>query len=543
MKNYLAISAVLFLSSAYAANEKEIKPSTEVIEFVINCKEALNPNASTHLVNPAMLNGEAQVPATRDSLDRHKHGMGFSFSQDGKYVAITHSGYPGAEQMSVRSLETAENLASLYWRGQGDTLFSVYSSDFDGESKRIVGLANNFFTDRTDVVLSWDGSRDSLIEKVNLSPMTDKDFSPTTTLRNMNETYYSPISLQHPYYIRTYIRHIQNEKYGPMEYSAQIVDWQNKKVLNLTEASTQLSKVNFFPISSEFRYIAILEKGEKTIQLHSFDSLAKKMSVEKPKGLLGQTVLALTSRLSSIVPRQELAGVAPFSAALTHDEEVIKAVNSKWAPFIVTQTKLGLHIWNAKTGQLISKIEEPVQSFRVLDKMGLVAYVSNQKLVLYSLMQGRPIGSAVGFNHHYLPYYLENYQRGLAYVTLHDGTILKVTEAVSAETGQPTYEMTSTNIKLEIPLIRSSRTEIKTEKSKYLVQISERRDQNHKKDLILEVYQLDGSGKKVLELSYPVNAFQSEFGIDPNGQKIVYTASELTTGILHLDRILKEKGL
>jgi hypothetical protein len=470
------------------------------------------------------------------------------------YLAIHHDIFPDGEQITLRSLGTGEKLASLLWRGKGNALFDLRSAAVDGESMRIVGLAENFFSDQTDAVLSWDGRGDSLIENVEIQPPQNQDYVPASAYGN-NHSFRTDISLAHPYYVRTRLRSSGKGIPEPKEYTAQIVDWQNMRLLKLPLAAINFLSVISEPLSARFRYAAVLQGDGKAVQLVSFDEIARQMAKAPPpvEGLLGHVGKALRSfaRIGSKSAISALAGTAPgqyaaalpeFSASLAHDHPVRKAVLSKWAPFLVTQSDAGLHIWNAKTGDEIGSIDSSVKDFRVLDQMGLLAYADGSgNLALYSLLQARQVATFSGFSYYNLDSRLENRSQGLAYVTLDNGLVMQVAETFAHEPGQPSYDASDTGLTLKLPLNRSYRTAIQTKKGRYFLQVYERQERDA--ILTVDVFTLDGKGRKIASLSFPMSAFQAEFRLDPSGNKVIYARDETETGILHLDRLLAGEGL
>ncbi len=543
-------------------------PGAELAEVVQGgtpqCRELLDPNAAIHFVYPLVSGEGSHAIAGGHSSVTHKFAEAFTFIGS-NYVLIRHEAHPGEELITARSLVTGERLASLFWRGKDGRLFSVGSVAFDVDSLRIAALAHNFFTDKTDAVVLWDGRDGKLDEHVEIEPLRDQDYRPFSAGES-SIIFRTGISFAHPFFLRADIRRARSGRDSDsQEFAAQIVDWKSKGTLNLLDADVDLSVVGS-PLNSRFGYAAILLDGGKTLQLIPFADIARRMNegVHPASGMLVDGVTALPGvkeqspaigadeqLTSPAVASQSVAARPQFSVSLIHQQKVELAILSNSAPILITQTKEGLHIWNAQEGAKIGFIKgEGIKSFRVLDQMGLLAYTdSSNKLFLYSISHGREVATFSDFKYYYLHSRLEDRTPGIAYITLENGTVMQVSGTFAQGSWLPDYTVSSTGVHLKLPENMSYRTVVETSKGRYLALVYElyKRDVSpgggSVKSLVIDFFSLDGRGEKVASQVFPVQAFQSQFSLDPTGQWVVFTSSEIATGILSLGNLLEEKGL
>jgi hypothetical protein len=497
---------------------------------------------ATHEIIPTSLNGPSCpeiVDAAISKLEptitlqrmRHRFARAFSFSSDGNFATIHHSSYPDKESVTLRSLKTGEALTSFVWVGPNGNLHDISSVAFDGASKRVVGLTENSFSDGSDVIVSWDG-RNGAIEESVVIPATTK-FFPVLT-RAESHSLHTDISLDHPYYIRSSLRSVRTQggEYTK-ELGVQLVDWKNKGMFQIQDASPNFLTRIREPLNTRFGYAAILKSDQTRIELQSFQTIEKHLKPSANKFIehIDQIGRVFRSNQST----------ADFSASLKHKTEVEEVLLSTTSPILVARTNSGLHVWNAKTGAPLFEVHAQVRQFRILEEMGVLAYTDGAgNLGLYSLELAKELRVFPGFEPYYLSSNLVTSAAHSAFITLKDGSVVEVTKSSTPGTGTPEFGFVDSNIRL-IRHNKSIFTAAHTKAGRYLVHTYQLN--NNRGTFQLDVYSLEGDGKPLRSMTYTTSASQPQIELDPTGQRILYTFDDESTGMISLGRLLSELGL
>lgn len=454
---------------------------------------------------------------------RHHFFQAFEFSADGDFAITRHQEYPGREVLTVRSTATGEALGSLLWQGKDKGLAELRSVAVDSKSRRVVASAINAFADRSDTVVVWslDGEQADN-PKVIEFPAPDAYF--VVPIEGSIGTYRSSISAEHPFFVRAELSQSPSFRTRTRMsenriIAIQILDWSTGGILNLPQASQGYLRVISQPFSSAYQYALVLQDGETNLQVMSFDELKRNMRQPR-SGLAGK----LDAFINYATRKRE------FRSTLVHQERIEQAELLGFAPLVVSRTKSGIFIWNAKTGKLEDQIPaKNTREFRVLGNLGLLAFTDDhERLSIYSICNQRMIAEFPGFKHFNLEYRVKvDEVTGSAIVNMDNGEILIVSQDGAERTN------------LKIDSVNMAQTSLVTRPNgRYFVRLVQTGSNN----LRVSIYSLDHSSP-VAGTTISLGGEFRRYGIAPFGQSIFYTEDNNRTGILSLEQLFATAGL
>lgn len=437
-----------------------------------------------------------------------------TFSNYGQYAILRHLVFPSGEHVSVVNVNTGELIGDMTWESQERFYGTLWSAAFDDAHSRLIAWGGNQTADGIDQLITKDFSSGE-VTSISLAPV---DGSGSASRSARFSTFRSPISMEHPYYLRFHFDRF-DLKSCKNEFATEIGNHQNGKTLKLDDVYFDCLSKPVLPFQARHQFAAIPSRNGLNINLLSFEEIEQRMNASD----------------------EDLANSKPFAFKTLRHSEVIRRVEPvKHAPLVVTSTQHYIFIWNVHSGELIDKIEVDFTEFLVLDHLRAIAYRTNQgQMALYSYLTHELIGSFEKAPNRSVASMVDEWQDGVAYVTDKEGQVFQLVERFTE--GHASYDVASTGI--VVGQNELYRTVLKSGENFYLLTASEqaRPDTLINKDLLIKVYSWT-SHQVVATKIFNADA-DLVIKMDPLRRRVFFTASKREIGFLNLERLLQERGL
>ncbi len=460
-----------------------------------------------------------------------------TFSADSGFVAVHYRVPGGGHLVDWLSLDAGDLAFSWLWQSSpGGGALNLRSVAYDSANGVVVGLAD-FKTAPgvfQSIAVALDASKGFSQSAYFVHSPRDQDFQTAPLFAALQGAYglHTKLSEELPLFVKTGLREVTTQEDTRDQFFAQLVHWQNQASMNLPAALNYLDVIEK-PLSDQ-GYLAILLGDKTTVEVVSLPELEE--------GL--QQANSLDQRIPEVGQ-----GWRKSARHLTHRDSVVKAIWAEWSPHLVTETGDGLHIWDVLTGQQVGSINRRMDYFRLLERMSLLVSSEYGKLALYSLPDGRRIGSYPGFDFDSL--FVREFKRAgetTAYIAKYDNSVWQITESPALQPSLREYKVSETGIKIKSVKSQSLHTVIEVAEKRYFAHIYKIAPEQHGDlpyqgnflTLVVEFYSLDGTGKRVMSVNVPTEANQSDFvfALDPAGKRVVFSTDKATVKVLSLQTLV-----
>lgn len=510
---YLFVSIVLFTESRADQTESVF------IKTVANCESFLGSRSASHLIIPTTFESPKGPGGLKTGGLVPKRGDAFvAFSPDGKTALIRHAVFPSGEQLSIVDVRTGMLKSGATWVGKSPFVSSLWSAAIDDNGERLVALGNNQRADNTDQLITWDissGHENSM----DLRPPDTAEYPVYEGFRNESGVR-TPVSVDHPYFMH-YKLLCFDENTKRCQYLAEITNYKTGKQIKIQDvffADQFLKEIDVF--NSKFGFMALPGRDGYRVNITKFEEIEHQMGIENASAL-------------------HVDG--EFHHALVHKRIVDKLLVGKETPVVVTTTRAGIYIWNAKTGSSIGEILTSKREFALVENIGAVAYLTDDnQFGLYSYLTHQVIFTAPYKPTHGLASTIESWQQGIAYYRNHDGRVLHI--RLRDDNGLA-YDVLDSLINVEVSQEVSYLSVLSTEKDHYLI-VTSVKDYDPRRttcSLNVKFYSLRHKNL-VHEQNFEMDQYYA-LKMDPDRTRIFYTPTKREIGYINLKRLLEELNL